>query len=698
MYRKYRQHDERDCGAACLATVFSCYKVQLSLAKCKELVKVDIEGSNIYGLVDGARKEGFQADAYEGTYEDLVKGIREKEFSLPVIAHINSEEGFEHFIVLIGLHQNGVKIFDPAQGMRRLSVTKFCEMWTGHIVVVQPGEQVQKRNENKGELQRYVRLLKGQYRTFILAIVLSGVIVGISLAGSFLYEAIIDRTMKNDQNKIFMVVGGLYVAQAVLQIVKGKMVANISQKIDQKLADMLLDKIYVLPLKYFETMRSGEMLSRFTELGRVRDALISVLLILIFDIVCFVGSVIVMGVVSPGLLMLTLVIVVFYIGLILLFKPVIGGISNRTMSEQAKAVSDFKELIDGGEILKYYGGRRVIDQKLRTNYDRFSKDIQKRNILFSTEDSVIGLISSLGILIILWMGTGLVGQGKLTIGLLMTFSVLISYAMMPIREIVELQPTLQEAYMSAQRLNDVLDATEETWNQKQWSDKIVDLKGDIEIKDLDYRYANHTLTLQDINLKIRRGEKVALVGGNGCGKSTITKLLMKVDCPEKGRIIINGNDIDELPTNQYRAKIGYVPQTIYLFNNTLRENILLGNEDATEYEVEEVLAKCGLKEWIQQLPGGLNTLIEENGRNLSGGQKQKIAMARVMLRRPELIILDEATNQIDGKTDRKILDTLFETFSDITCIIVTHKTEIMEMCDRIINLENINARSKNNIE
>ena len=148
-----------------------------------------------------------------------------------------------------------------------------------------------------------------------------------------------------------------------------------------------------------------------------------------------------------------------------------------------------------------------------------------------------------------------------------------------------------------------------------------------------------------------------------------------------------------MPIDQYRAKIAYVPQMIYLFNNTIRENLLLGNEDASEAEIEDAIEKCELKEWVQQLPNGLDTLIEENGRNLSGGQKQRIAIARIMLKKPELIILDEATNQIDGKTDRKILSALFETFSNITCIIITHKADIMKMCDQVVNLNDINQRS-----
>ena len=169
--------------------------------------------------------------------------------------------------------------------------------------------------------------------------------------------------------------------------------------------------------------------------------------------------------------------------------------------------------------------------------------------------------------------------------------------------------------------------------------------------------------------------------------------MLRVDSPERGEIIINGHDICEMPIDQYRAKIAYVPQMIYLFNNTIRENLLLGNEDASEAEIEDAIEKCELKEWVQQLPNGLDTLIEENGRNLSGGQKQRIAIARIMLKKPELIILDEATNQIDGKTDRKILSALFETFSNITCIIITHKADIMKMCDRVVNLDDINQRS-----
>lgn len=212
-YKKYKQHDERDCGAACIATVFSYYGVKLTLAKCKELVKVDNTGSNIYGLVDAAKQEGFNADAYQGSYDELKEAVHNGEFRTPIVAHIHSEEGLEHFVVILKMTERHVQIFDPAYGIHKYTIDVFCNMWTGHIVVIEPTDKVRRRNENQRELIRYLQLLKGQYLILASAVLLSFLIVLISLAGSFIYKTVIDDLMNSSANAFFLFLIGLYVIQ-----------------------------------------------------------------------------------------------------------------------------------------------------------------------------------------------------------------------------------------------------------------------------------------------------------------------------------------------------------------------------------------------------------------------------------------------------------------------------------------------------
>ncbi|MCM1509049.1 MAG: peptidase domain-containing ABC transporter, partial [Ruminococcus flavefaciens] len=365
---------------------------------------------------------------------------------------------------------------------------------------------------------------------------------------------------------------------------------------------------------------------------------------------------------------------------IVLFKPLIEKINMKIMTANAMTTANFKESIDGIETIRLYNAENYSLDKLDKNIKELTKNIFKGQVTYSVQDSFVYLIESLSLILTLWIGSKLVMAGQLTLGFLMTFSTLIGYIIMPIKEIIEMQPSIQKAFVAADRLNDVLDS------QNELSGEIADdtvINGNIELKDVFFRYNNDFLVLKGLTMSIKRGEKIAITGESGCGKTTIAKLLMKIYSPESGYIRIGNSDIEEIPYKMLRQRAVYIPQDTFLFSDTIRNNLTLGDEDITDGEIDRVCKISMIYDFIEHLPYGLDTMLDEGGKNLSGGQRQRLAIARALLRKPNILIMDEATGQLDGKTELAVHNAILKECCDMTCIIIAHRLTTLKRCDKI---------------
>ena len=275
----------------------------------------------------------------------------------------------------------------------------------------------------------------------------------------------------------------------------------------------------------------------------------------------------------------------------------------------------------------------------------------------------------------------------MTIGSLITFNTLLIYFLDPIKNLVDLQPQMQTAVVAADRLGEILDLEAEKKEDEYKKLSPNSLKGDIEIKNLDFRYGTRKLVLEKINISIKKGERIAFVGESGSGKTTLAKLLLKLYLAEKGEILIDGNNIKDIQIESLRDKIAYIPQETFLFSGSIYDNLTLGLNETNLEEVIESAKKAQAHDFINELPLRYNTRLEENGANLSGGQRQRLAIARAMLKNPDILILDEATSNLDAITERALDNTINEYARDMTTIFIAHRLSTIKNCDRIYVFE-----------
>lgn len=726
MFKYIKQHDERDCGAACLSMIATYYGLRYPISKYRDLTKTDRNGANLYGLTDAAEKIGFKAEALSGKAQDLLDEIESNKIKLPFIAHIITEDNMQHFVVVYKIKNNKFFIADPAKNKMKYSFEKFFSLWSGYVVTFEKTDTFIKGNYEKSSFKKFFSLLKGQYRILTTIIIFSLIISFIGMAGAFVFETIIDdfystntaevceddctdehehiteEAVAENQNILekiisfitnnassfnvfFMVLIGLYILQALIQFARGYLISKLSKKIDIRLTLSYYNHVIDLPMAALATRNTGEYISRFSDASTIRNAVSGATLTLLLDsfMVIFCGVILFLE--NKILFCISLIMIILYAIVVLCYRKPIKNINRDVMENNARVQSFLKESIDGVETVKAHQAEALTKEKNTSKFMRFINAVFKESIIEVSQDSIVTLIEIIGIVIILWTGFSLVQANNITIGSLMTFYALLAYFTEPIKNLINLQPTVQSAIVAAERLNDILDISIE----KEADKKNTSLEWNkISFDNVDFRYGNNELTLKNISFEIKKGERIAIVGESGCGKTTLAKLLMKFYTPEKGQIKIDDTDISELSILNVRNKISYVDQKTFLFSDTVKNNLLLSNPSASDEDIEKVCKLSKADEFINKLPFKYDTYLDENGNNLSGGQRQRLAIARVLLRNPKLLILDEATSNLDVITENAIKDTIFSLNQDLTCIIIAHRLNTIQNCDRIIVMEN----------
>jgi ATP-binding cassette subfamily B protein len=726
-YPHISQHEERDCGAACLSMISRYYGLKLPIAKFRSLIKVDNQGANIYGIVEGAKSVGLDAEALAGSVEELCDGIKDSKIKFPFIARIVNENMFEHFIVVYNMKNGNVIIGDPGKNrITKMPLEHFFSQWQGQIITFTPNDNFEKKNECKGAMSKYFKFITTQKKMLAFVFAVSILVSAINLFGSVIFQYVIDDAVVvgDVNNEIIMEEEGhdqeddhnhedghdhdhssesilekieeklniifanintvcisiiiLYVFKMLLQVLRGYLLALTSKKVAIPLTLNFYNHMIDLPVEFYGTRKSGELMSRFQNASEIREAVSTTTLTIMLDTIMAIACGIFLYTISPELLGVTMIIMAIYALIIFLFRKPIKNVNYEIMEQDAQVTSYLKESLEGMETIKAYQYEKHAKAKTENLFTKMMNHVVKGSLVYNLQDSLVEMAASVATVILMWLGAYMCVENMITIGTLITFYYLMFYFLEPVQNLIDLQPMLQTAVVAAERLNDVLDAeTEDNEN------KIHMKCGDINVNHVSFRYCNRQLVLDDISLNIPQGQKIALVGESGCGKTTLAKLLMSFYQPEQGEITIGGRNIANCSLESLRKHIAYISQDIFLFSDTIYNNLRMGDESISNERIQEVCRMCHADEFIENLPMKYDTMLDENGNNLSGGQKQRLAIARAMLRKPNLLIMDEATSNLDTITEKGIKKTMDEICENMTCIIIAHRLKTIKNCDYI---------------
>lgn len=492
------------------------------------------------------------------------------------------------------------------------------------------------------------------------------------MLGVIYYEILMDRIIPNQWIYTLRIVslGFIFLAivRILLDIIRVYMTLKLSQNLNGKLSMGFYKHVLRLPMQFHDSRKVGDIVSRFKDTTEIQEILASASLTLLVDIVFVAIGSIILVIKSIKLFLVVLIMCIAYIFAILVFQKKYSIYNISSMENNAKVTSYLVDSLEGIDTIKSYCIEKNIYE---TGKIKFKELLNAIFILGKTENiqyALKALIGFIGEICILWIGGIEVINGRMSIGELITFNVLIGYFLRPVNNLVNLQSQIQTAIAAARRLEEVMNLPEE----HQGGIKNLEIES-VLFDNVSFGYIKEKWEIENINISVKKGQKIALVGESGSGKTTIIKLLLKFYDLESGKIIIGDNLIQNIDTHFLRSKISYASQDDFIFSGSIVDNLTLGNIEITREEITQAIKSSCAYGFISKLPQGVNTMLEEKGENLSKGQRQRIVLARALLKKPDILIMDEATSNLDASTESMIYRTLHKYKQNMILIVVTHK-------------------------
>lgn len=675
------QHDASDCGAACLAMVARCYGARLSVGQLREQANVGRQGSTMLNLAQGAESIGFRSQAVRTDLHHL------GQLHLPAIALWKGN----HYIVVFESGPRRVVIGDPAIGILKLKPEEFEEGWSGQLLLLNATARLKEQEAPKSPWGRFVPFLTPFHRLLSEILLASFILEMLRLSSPVFTQLVVDKVLVHQNVSMLnlLLFGMLFLGafQIAATVVRQYLLHHVGQKLGLALTADLLRQVLRLPMRFFHNRKIGDFLTRFEDNQRIRELLTGRVITAALDVLMILTSLGLMLYYNVQLTLVALAAFPFYIGLTLVFTPWLRR-NNRKLFEQ-KALAE-STLV---ESMKAIASIKDANAEVATRWKYEDQIVQQSTVEYQGRRMSLwldGLFRSVNILantFLLWYGAHLVIQQEMTVGQLMAFNSLVAMIAVPILGLVQLWFELQNISVALERLSDLYDAEPEQ-NDRQAALPLPRLKGHIRFENVSFRYNPEDRNiLRNVDLDIQPGQRIALVGRSGAGKTTLAMLLQRFYSPTEGKITVDGFDLTGVDVKSLRRQLGVVAQQTTIFNGTIRENISLSDPEAPLERILEVAKQANVHEMIMSFPLGYDTVIGEMGVRLSGGQQQRLAIARALLKDPCILILDEATSALDYESERAIQQNLDALMHDRTTLIIAHRLSTVKNADRIIVMD-----------
>lgn len=692
----YKQPDTKDCGPTCLRIVSKYYGKSISLQQIRNLSETTREGSSLLGLSDAAENLGFRSMGVQIDFNTLTE-----EVPFPCVAHWNKN----HFVVVYKIDKNNkVYISDPSYGLITYTREEFIKSWIGEnanenteegIVLILETTPAFFQTEFDAEeskasftfLSKY--LLK--YKTLVIQLAI-GLLGGslLSLIFPFLTQSIVDVGIQNqDINFIYVVLLAqimLFLGRMGIETIRSWILLHLSARINISIISDFFIKLMKLPISFFDTRMTGDIMQRINDHHRIEQLLTSSSLNTLFSLVNLIIFSIVLLFYDYRLFLVYLVGAVLYIGWISFFLKKRKELDYKRFSQVSQEQSKVIELINGMQEIKMHNA----EKQKRWDWEFLQVKLFKiriKSLSLEQWQSVGGnFINQMKDILVSFLSAKLVLSGNLTLGMMLSVQYIIGQLNSPLLQLIDFIKQTQDAKISLERLGEIHDKDDEEDKNEQYVTDVP--KQDIEIKDMSFRYIGADVPVfENLSLTIPYQQTTAIVGASGSGKTTLLKLLMKFYDPDQGEIRIGNTNMKNISPRYWRDHCGVVMQEGYVFNDTIANNIAVGEDHIDKQKLRRAVEIANIKDFIESLPLSYNTKIGNEGVGVSGGQKQRLFIARAVYKAPEYILFDEATSALDANNEKVIMENLEQFFKGKTAVVIAHRLSTVRHADKIIVLD-----------
>jgi ATP-binding cassette subfamily B protein len=690
-----KQPDAMDCGPACLKMIAGFYKMSFSLELLRKKCYITREGVSFLGLSEAADSLGFRTIGVKIPFEMLNENV-----PLPCIVHWRQK----HFIVVYKIKNDKIWVADPAVGLVNYNRGEFVKSWAstitdgkpaGLVLIIEPTPALFD-NENEREkangfkfLFKYFRL----YRKYFLQLVL-GLLLGscIQLVIPFLTQSIIDIGLNNnDIGFIYLILFAqlaLVFGRMSVEFIRGWLLLHIGSRVNVAVISGFLQKLMSLPVAFFDTKLTGDILQRIEDNNRIEEFLTSASLNILFSFFNLIVFGVVLAIFSIKILLLFISGSALYIIWVSLFMKSRARLDHQRFKQMSASGTRLINIVNGMQEIKLTQS----ELSMRWDWEKLQASLFGLKVkglgIIQYQSAGATFINEVTNVLITVIAATAVLKGDMTLGMMLAVQFIIGQLNVPVSQIIGFFRISQDAKMSLDRLAEVHHMDDEEPNPEMTVRKLPDKK-DIYINNLSYQYEGprSPFALKDADLFIEENKITAIVGTSGSGKTTLLKMLLGFYQPVNGEILIGDTRLSNLSLKVWRQKVGAVMQDGFLFPDTIAFNIAPGSEEINEERLIKAVQIANIKGFIESLPLGYNTKIGASGHGLSEGQKQRLLIARVIYKNPDIIIFDEATNSLDANNEKVIVENLIEFFEGKTVIVVAHRLSTVKDADKIVVLD-----------
>jgi ATP-binding cassette, subfamily C, bacterial len=702
-YMKYSttlQHSEEDCGAACLAAIAKHYGQTTAISRIRDAVGTIQKGTTLLGLRHGAETLGFNARCVQIS-PDILHQLNK--IPLPAIIHWRGK----HWVVLHGRKRRKFVVADPAVGVRYLSKRELMEGWLdGVTLLVEPDLNRQLSSVNLSK-KRFLSFFKRTwvYRSQIFPVLLINLILGmLSLASPFLMQILTDDVLVRGDLKLLTTLSLAVIVMTLISsslgFIQSNLVINFAQRMHLNLTLEFGKKILHLPLLYYESRRSGEIVSRLQDIHQINQLIAQIIISLPSQF--FIASISLLFMIFYSW-KLSIAAIIFALTMLIstvLFMPILQQKTRAALIADADNQGVLVEVFKGALTIKTTMATPQFWQELQTRFGHLAKLSLNTAQIGVANQTFAGLISNIGSIILIWFGGTLVSNPieNLSIGQLLAFKAMTDNFLGFINSSVAFADEITRVTSSVERLSEVINADSE--NADGYQKPIVSFspKDDIIYDQINFHYPGKVELLENFSITIPGGHSIALIGQSGCGKSTLAKLLTGLYMPQNGNLKIGKFNLQDLSLDCIRQQVILVPQEAHFWSRTILENFQMSNPTAKFENIVQACKVVDADDFISQLPNKYQTVLGEYGTNLSGGQRQRLAIARAIVGDPPILILDESTAGLDPVSEGNLLDQLLEHRQGKTTILISHRPRVIRRADCIIYLSHGSATMKGSFD